>query len=57
MYEHNVNDTSGNYCEHNIKWSLDIKFTNSTLRGAQRSKKKTSIVAIDERQCKTKKLA
>ncbi len=34
MYEHNVKDTSGNHCEHNIKWSLDIKLANSTSSGA-----------------------
>ncbi len=41
MYEHNVKDTSGNYCEHNIKWSLDIKIENSRSSGARTNKKKT----------------
>jgi hypothetical protein len=41
MYEHNVKDTNGNYCEHNIKWSLDIKLANSTSSGAWTSSLQT----------------
>ncbi len=41
MYEQNVKDTSGNYCEYNIKWSSDIRVANSTSSGAQTNRKQT----------------
>jgi hypothetical protein len=32
MYEHNVKDTSWDYCEHNIKWSSNKQKANLLLQ-------------------------